>query len=283
MAIEAEDARAAGALGFMARLLVQTTLPHSRREELSFVRSNGRLHVSVTAHPLLGLPYGRYPRLLLAWITTEAVRTGDRHLRLGPSLSRFMVRLGLTPSGGRNGPIGRLREQMRRLFGATIAFTWDGQSDGEWHDAGFRVARETHLWWDPQEPEQAAAWRSTVTLSQGFFEAITERPVPIDQRALRALRSPLALDLYLWLTYRNSYLRRPTRVPWALLALQLGAEYRDPRDFKRKVLLSLRQVLVVYPTARVQQVRGGLRLRPAPCHVRRSAVSAGQHRTDAAS
>ena len=141
----------------MARLLVQTTLPHSRREELSFVRSNGRLHVSVTAHPLLGLPYGRYPRLLLAWITTEAVRTRDRHLRLGPSLSRFMARLGLTPSGGSNGPISRLREQMQRLFSATIAFTWDGESDGEWHDAGFRVARESHLWWDPQGPGQAAA------------------------------------------------------------------------------------------------------------------------------
>ena len=152
LAIEAEEAQAAGALGFMARLLVQTTLPHSRREELSFVRSNGRLHVSVTAHPLLGLPYGRYPRLLLAWVTTEAVRTKSRHLRLGPSLSRFMVRLGLTPSGGPNGPIGRLREQMRRLFGATIAFTQDGRSDGEWHDAGFRVAREVHLWWDPQVP-----------------------------------------------------------------------------------------------------------------------------------
>ena len=185
-----------------------------------------------------------------------------------------MVRLGLTVSGGRNGPIGRLRDQMRRLFGATIAFTQDGQRDGEWHDAGFRVARETHLWWDPQPPEQAPEWRSTVTLSQGFFEAITERPVPIDLRALRALRSPLALDLYLWLTYRNSYLRRPTRVPWALLALQLGAEYRDQRDFKRKVLRSLRRVLVVYPAARVQQVRGGLRLRPAPCHVRRSTVLA---------
>ncbi len=249
----------------MARLLVQTTLPHSRSDESSFVRSNGRLHLSVTAHPLLGLPYGRYPRLLLAWVTTEAVRTKSRHLELGPSLSRFMVQLGLTPSGGPNGPIGRLREQMQRLFGATIAFTWDGTAQGEWHDAGFRVAREAHLWWDPEGSNAPPAWRSTVSLSQGFFEAITERPVPIDLRALRALRSPMALDLYFWLTYRNSYLRKPTRVPWGLLALQLGADYQDRRDFKRRALRGLGQVLVVYPAARVQQVRGGLRLRPASC------------------
>lgn len=161
---------------------------------------------------------------------------------------------------------------MQRLFGATIAFTWDGENEGQWHDAGFRVARETHLWWDPQAPDHLPAWRSTVSLSSGFYEAITERPVPIDLRALRALRSPMALDLYFWLTYRNSYLRQPTRVPWALLALQLGAKYRDRRDFKRKVLRSLSRVLVVYPKARVQQVRGGLWLRPAPCHVKRSAI-----------
>jgi hypothetical protein len=157
---------------------------------------------------------------------------------------------------------------MQRLFGSTIAFTWDGRRDGEWHDAGFRVARETHLWWSPRQPEQAATWRSTVILSEGFFEAITERPVPIDLRVLKSLRSPMALDAYLWLTYRNSYLRKPIRVPWALLALQLGADYRDRRDFKRRFLRALRQVLVVYPSARVQQVRGGLRLCPSPSHVR---------------
>ena len=61
----------------MARLLVQTGLPHSRRDSLSFVRTNGSLQVSISAHPLLGLPYGRYPRLLMAWVTTEAVRTKE--------------------------------------------------------------------------------------------------------------------------------------------------------------------------------------------------------------
>jgi len=54
-------------LGFMARLLVQTTLPHSRQASKTFVRTNGALKVSVSAHPLLELPYGRYPRLLMAW------------------------------------------------------------------------------------------------------------------------------------------------------------------------------------------------------------------------
>ena len=99
---------------------------------------------------------------------------------------------------------------MQRLFGATIAFTWDRRTVGEWHDSGFRVSNETHLWWNPVRPEQAVSWRSTVTLSPGFLEAVCERPVPIDLRVLKALRSPMAIDLYCWLTYRNSYLRKPS-------------------------------------------------------------------------
>ena len=35
------------------------------------------------------LPFGNYPRLLLAWTSTEAVRTQSRELLLGRSLAEF--------------------------------------------------------------------------------------------------------------------------------------------------------------------------------------------------
>ena len=44
--------------------------------------------------------YGSYSRLILIWMTTEAVRTGNRELELGRSLSRFMALLGLQATGG---------------------------------------------------------------------------------------------------------------------------------------------------------------------------------------
>ena len=40
------------------------------------------------------LPYGNFPRLILAWVCTEAVRTQSRELVLGRSLSEFMGRFG---------------------------------------------------------------------------------------------------------------------------------------------------------------------------------------------
>ena len=71
------------------------------------------------------LPYGTLPRLLLAWVCTEAVRTQSPELVLGDSLSEFMRRLGIySTSGGTTGGRTRLRNQMRRLFGCMVSLTY---------------------------------------------------------------------------------------------------------------------------------------------------------------
>ena len=49
----------------------------------------------------IGLPYGSLPRLLLAWISTEAVRTREPMVVLEDTLSFFMRQLDLMPTGGR--------------------------------------------------------------------------------------------------------------------------------------------------------------------------------------
>ena len=75
LAIEAEEAREAGALGFMARALVQATMPHSKVDGNEFERVNGAFSLNILAPSKVGLPYGSIPRLLMAWISTEATRT----------------------------------------------------------------------------------------------------------------------------------------------------------------------------------------------------------------
>src|SRR5262245_4804846 len=110
LAIEARDAKETGALGFMARALVQATMPHSKVEGNEFKRRNGAFKLTILADSEVGLPYGSIPRLLIAWLTTEAVRTKQRELILGDSLSAFMAQLDLTPTGGRWGTITMLRE-----------------------------------------------------------------------------------------------------------------------------------------------------------------------------
>lgn len=270
LAIEAESAKDAGTLGYMARVLVQATMPHSRKEGTNFIRKNGNLTVEIGASSK-GLPYGSYPRLLLAWLTTEAVRTKSSTIYLGESLSEFMRKLDLLPTGGRWGTIHRLREQADRLFMSTVRAY-------ETHDNGIRgrnisVADEWDLWWDPKESEQATLFQSWVKLTDKFFTQITDRPVPIDLRAIKALKkSPLALDIYAWATYRMSYLNNRTEVPWEALQMQFGADYsldaKGRRNFKGKLIDALRKVSVVYPELRTSEGERGLILLPSPPHIR---------------
>lgn len=270
LASEVQDAKEAGALGFMARALVQATLPHKKPQGNIFERRNGAFSLTMMAPPRAGLPYGVIPRLLLAWLSTEAVQTRSCELVLGDSLSGFMRELGMVPTGGRWGSITRLREQCRRLFTTTISCLYEGEDHLFEGERGFRLADSHILWWEPKQPNQAELFASKVVLSQAFYQEIVTHPVPIDLRVLKELsRSPMALDVYVWLTYRMSYLRRQTTIPWAGLQAQFGAEYRRTRDFKAAFTDHLKSVLVEYRAAKVEASDSGLVLRPSPPHVPR--------------
>ena len=266
LAIEDDDAQETGALGFMARAMVQATLPHRAVTGNEFERRNGSFTLTLQAPSKIGLPYGSIPRLLLAWVTTEAVKTKSRELELGDSMSGFMAELGLTPTGGANGSITRLKNQTRRLFSATVTASYE--DDKQIADMGYRLADKSVLWWHSKDPEQAGLWKSTVTLSEHFFNEVIDRPVPIDMRAIKALKqSPMALDIYTWLTYRASYLKRPTVIPWASLALQFGSNYAQVRQFKAAFLDELKKVVLVYGKVQVEATELGLIVKPSLTHI----------------
>ena len=266
LAIEDEQAQDAGALGFMARAMVQATLPHSKVAGNEFTRVNGNYSLTIMAPSSIGLPYGTIPRLLLAWLTTEAVKTKCRELELGDSLSGFMAELDMMPTGGRWGSITRLKDQSRRLFSSSITALYeDGPSFAVINQA---VADRAQFWWDNKNPEQAGLWKSTVTLSENFFNEVIDRPVPIDMRAVKALKkSPMALDIYTWLTYRSSYLKRSTVIPWSSLAQQFGSNYAVLRQFKAAFLNELKKVVLVYGQVQVEATEQGLIVKPSLTHI----------------
>ncbi len=269
--VGAELAEAEQEIGFSARLLVQATLPHSKPKPgvYEFERSNGFVTVTINGRKKYGLPYGTYPRLLLAWITTEAVRTKSRELELGRSLAAFMAKLDLTKGGGPQGSAPRLRQHMQRLFTSAVSATVE--RGGEIHSIGFLPVEKFSLFWDPKRPGQGALWQSSLSLTPLFFDEITKKPVPVDMAALRALvksRSPLAIDIYQWLTFRVSYLRQPTTIPWPALQLQFGISQDLPvRLFKAKFSRRLKQVIEVYPQAKVEPTKAGLKLWPSKTSV----------------
>ena len=212
------------------------------------------------------LPYGNLPRLLLAWVCTEAVRTQRRELILGDSLSAFMRSVGVYNSGG--AVRGRLQEQMRRLFNSYVQLVYEDEH-GE-ASVNSLVADRAEFWWNTKRPDDRTLWESKIELGEKFFEEVIRRPVPLDLNTLKSLkRSSLGLDLYLWLTYRTFALKRPLRLTWPQLYRQFGANpakssnTRTVDAFRTDCLRELKKVKDAWPDLHYQTVKGALVVLPS--------------------
>ena len=91
------------------------------------------------------------------------------------------------------------KSKMRRLIDARISFESETETHGRY--LHMDVSSSAEFWWDTNRFHQANLWESWIELGEKFYEVATLSSVPVDLRALRALkRSPLARDLYAWLT-----------------------------------------------------------------------------------
>ena len=258
-------------LGFMGRLMALCSLPRTNpgnRKE--YKRVNGPYTLYMNAVGGNKLPFGNLPRLLLAWVCTEAVRTQSRELVLGASLSEFMRKLDVlsSDSGGTWGIRTRLRNQMDRLFSATISLIYEDERARA--KIISPVANRTEFWWDPKRPDERMLWKSKIRLGEDFFNEIIRHPVPIDMNTLKALkRSPLGLDLYLWVAYRTFTLNRPLRLSWGCLYRQFGVnsakadDHYTVKNFRKDCLRELGKIKVAWPDLNYSTAHGVLIVWPS--------------------
>jgi hypothetical protein len=247
--------------GYLANWLVACTLPHRDPKTTLYVRSNGdctlTLQSGADKGQLIGLPYGSLARLVLFWLISEANRTRSRRLYLGGTIDGFLRDVGLDPKtgGGKRGDATRLREQMHRLFRCHFSFTRTQTTERgkslSWLD--MQVAPKGELWWDVKDLDQVNLFENWIELGEDFFNAVTTNPVPIDFRALCALKhSPMAMDLYAWLTWRVHSMKPGSSATIPLhgpngLAQQIGSEYNRADNFKAALTEGLAAVRLVWP------------------------------------
>lgn len=281
-----EDAEEADAIGFCSRIFTQLSLPYRDpgTKAITWVRQNGPmrlqlnplLDIDADGQPVPAFPYGKYPRLILPWLSTQVVlreadleSDGSLTVELGDSMRDFFKFLHI-PYGGRQAKL--MREQARRLFGADILFSEDrGKSLlGDRRQRMYRmpVSQSYELWWDYDETEgQQALWGNNVRLSNAFVQSVLTAKIPTDMRALKLLSErggPLAMDIYLWLSYRLFVARKPTLVPWEALQAQFGSQTVSKRKFKQSFNSKLVLILLVYPEAVFTETDKGLMLYPSP-------------------
>lgn len=243
--------------GFASRVSSLVSLPLRRTTAKTITKWNGKIKVELHA---LGpeMPYGKMPRMLDAVVATLIV-THDpmwnpdlRRLYVGESFYAFAEhKLGVTRGGNQY-------KTLRRQLGNWIQLAYVIQDYREESvDTGrqFLTSELWHIkWLDRQrwdENRRVLGDECFIEFSEMYIKKIiTENPVPVSFRILRQLnqiKSPLAVDIYLWLNRRMSYLHHPVLVTWNQLRGQFGSEAQEMFKFKQILKRSLDHVIQVWP------------------------------------
>lgn len=251
---------------YLHSALCAMSLPARRpKDEMApIIRQDGRYTLAITPKPVLrrqggemvltslGVPFGSYPRVILIYIMSEAVRTGSRDVYLGASFAEWLRRLGYeNATHGSRGTASLLRGQLDRLLACEWMIRWD---DSASDDAAFAV-KEVKL------SNEYSGLRGRdgnfikeIRLADGFFSHLRDHAVPLNEAAIRELRNnPTALDLYTYFAYRLQRITgdRPSMLSWTQLATHLGNAAESPRKFRQTIRQSWDLVSGVYPNARV--------------------------------
>jgi hypothetical protein len=254
----------AQSLGFMSRLLVMVNLPYRDpgKEARNWWKTNGSVSINVTPgydrEKSIGIPYGTYPRLILAYLITQAVRTQSPEIFLGKSFREFLKLVGIDDGGKQ---YKQVLKQIKRTTSAN--FSWTYEKEKMWSRTNIQVSHQSQLWWNPKSLNQQSLWESKITLNTDFFNEIIRNAIPLDFRVLKALKnSPLGLDLYMFLSWRTFSIKAPVFISWERLHGQLGGQYKDLKEFSRKCRSHLKNIQAIWPELNIKAVRGRLCIEP---------------------
>ena len=258
-------------------VLVQVGMPYRNPGDAvrAFQRSSGAYSLRMEAGALprqsggfqeVGLPYGARARLLLLHLSAIAVKTQSPVVEVSDSFTAFARDLGIATSG-RN--LRSLREQVSRMsvVSMRLAKHADGWAEVFQGSVFRRLVAET-----PDDHRQLPLWASEVEFSREYYESLVANAVPLRREAIQALKhSSRAMDIYSWLAHRLYRVEGTLRLSWSSLSYQFGDPTKHNRMWKSAFKAALKQVLMVYPEAKVEVIEGGLLLKKSPPPVRKRA------------
>lgn len=281
-----DEAPTGDEITFVHAVLCQIGLPRSPTRERVWERSNGAVSLRLDAGAALiaqgkwepqPLPQGPYARLMLADISTYAVRYRTRIVPMEASVSAYMrERLRLLVTGGVRGTYSGFRREALALTSMrmSLGIAYD---DGRLKNFDGKPIDEFEAWTIGDDGARTPLWPSELVLSERFFRSLQTQAAPIKMNAYKALsHSALAQDIYTWLAHRLPRLKGPLALSWPVLAEQFGG-YSTVKRFREEFIKRLREVLSQYRDARVSvlpgkrgELAGKFELRPSAPPVPRS-------------
>src|SRR5699024_4184836 len=189
----------------------QALFPYRKTDEEKRVIETAQGRIVVYADG--GLPYGKYPRLIMAYMMTRAVENAGKlkagkidakealRSHLGHSMNHFLQAIGIhgRGTGGERGTLSLVRDQLLRLSSSSITVQEKHSTPRE-RGGIISILDDWDLWFDPKHPSQTSITESHLILTPKFFKHIADSPIPIDLNILRQLTRPRSMDIYIWLT-----------------------------------------------------------------------------------
>ena len=257
-------------IGYTSKLFVQALFPYRKTDEEKRVIETAQGRIVVYADG--GLPYGKYPRLIMAYIITRAVENAGKlkagkidfeqavRIPLGHSMNHFLQAIGIhgRGTGGKKGTLSIVREQLLRLADARVTVKED---DGvRARGKHTQIMDEWDLWFDARDPNQGSFIESYIKLTPQFFQHIIEAPIPIDLAVLRQLTKPRSMDIYIWLTVKQFWLSKNNRdsylFTWDMMAQSFATKAltssNDVAHFRTEIKKAITDVVSVWPECGIE-------------------------------
>ncbi|HYN15723.1 MAG TPA: replication protein RepA [Terriglobales bacterium] len=253
--------------------------------EIEWASKNGAVTMRFVNTIGAGVPSGAFARLLLSFITGWVkMNPKEDHVSFGKNAARFLTQewpwgLGIEATGGSRGTIVTLTREALRLFPSTMSVALEQPVHGLTAFELVSIVRKGEWWFraSAAAPHEEAIFPSAIELNPQFRELVLEHRIPVDRRALFALRhSPLQMDQYVWLAWRLRLVEPgvPYSIRWEALRRQFGSQQERLDKFRELFARNLKHVkLKAYTDANFKVRPDALVLHHSPPPVQETTIT----------
>lgn len=246
--IEEEDRE----LWYLYSSLCTLMLPTSKTSETKHTVQypNKCLEIESSA----GLPYGSVARMLIMYLSSKAVKSRNPTVELGRSLRSFILDLSYKPNYNEGEINDQVIEQLNRIFHSTYYIKQREESKSRNDGVEEITITENNVRFNILSKSANARdfvdgfqndERIEVTLSDDYFNELIKHAVPLSLEVIKKLKkSPLALDLYVFLSYRSNT-NRVIGAKLSSLKKQFG--HKETWRFQQRLSAALKLVSKHWP------------------------------------
>lgn len=216
-------------------------LPHKEHKDCLFETTNGRDTFRVQSYPDVGLPYGKYPRLIIPFLVKHAKMQIDHkkasadpqyplEVYLGKNFNEFLSIINIEIGGGskgKNGTYHRVADQLNRLLMTRFSIKTENETHGAFRHLMIVTQGSYRIDHDAKGNVVPDWGDGRLILSNEFYKEAISHSLPVDLRVMFQLRSSFQMDLYTWLQYRLNRIDVPLYLSWGSIKSQFGNQYAN--------------------------------------------------------